>query len=226
MSGRVLRTAQSRATLRATQAWSGPPEPPIAVRRRVACDAHTARRPTLATLPLTGRAAPLGQPVPRRGTQARRAGARRPQAASYTGPSANAAAHTRRPPIPYAIRVPIHRWSITLHVNCTSPTARARLPRRGHGTCDRAERGTSVSPPLGCYAGCYADRGLSIVAFSSSSRPHLQYVPEAVHRPCTLRLWASKRRAAARRYAMPAPSSHMDCLPSALERALLALPQS
>eukprot|EP00964_Phaeocystis_antarctica_P020775 scaffold11498_cov103-Phaeocystis_antarctica.AAC.1 len=95
-----------------------------------------------------------------------------------------------------------------------------------HGTCaDRADRGISESP-LSCYSGCYADCWLSMVAFSSSSRPHLLYVPKTVHRPCTLRLWASKRRAAARRYAMPAPSSHIDCLPSALKRALLALPQS
>ena len=33
-------------------------------------------------------------------------------------------------------------------------------------------------------------------------------------------------RAAARRYARPTPSSHIDCPPSGLERALLALPQS
>eukprot|EP00964_Phaeocystis_antarctica_P102862 scaffold68165_cov105-Phaeocystis_antarctica.AAC.1 len=107
--------------------------------------------------------------------------------------------HTRRPPIPYAIRVPTHRWSCTLPL-----TARLRL----HGPCYRATWYTVLAPkeqkevflcppPLGCYAGCYADCGLSIVAFSSS-RPHLQYVPKAVHRPCTLRLWPSKRRAAAR----------------------------
>ena len=145
MSGRVLRTAQSRATLRATQAWSGPPEPPI-VRSRVT---HTARRPTLATLPLTGRAAPLGQPVPRRGTQARRAGARRLQAASYTGPSANAAAHAAAPLYRtlYACRStagPAH-CTLIARLRLHGPCYRAMV----HGTCaDRPERGVSVFPLL------------------------------------------------------------------------------
>ena len=143
MSGRALRIAQSRATLRATQAWSGPPEPPI-VRSRVT---HTARRPTLATLPLTGRAAPLGQPVPRRGTQARRAGARRPQAASYTGPSANAAAHAAAPLYRtlYACRStagPAH-CTLIARLRLHGPCYRAMV----HGTCAE-QKEVFLCPPL------------------------------------------------------------------------------
>ena len=110
---------------------------------------HTRRRPTLATLPLTGRAAPLGQPVPRRGTQARRAGARRPQAASYTGPSANAAAHAAAPLYRtlYACRStagPAH-CTLIARLRLHGPCYRGMV----HGTCaDRPERGVSVFPLL------------------------------------------------------------------------------
>ena len=161
--------------------------------------------------------------MPRRGTQARRAGARRPQATSYTGPSANAAAHAAALYTLYAYRStagPAH-CTLTARLRLHGPCYRAKV----HGTCaDRAHRGISLSPSrlLRRLLRRPLTFGLSIVAFSSSSPICAEGRPPAVHTAPPGQ--QTPRRSASVRHACA--NSHIDCLPSALERALLALPQS